>query len=216
MSHNYDITNETDYTQEDSGGEGDETETDYDANTNDFDDYEEKTLSDSTQTKNRTRRKREVESLSNEAPGKEILGRFVYKKLKGQAIFDMIPNMTINNNSKQFANHAFNKVKICNYSLGLDTNLEFYFSSSPPLSTLENLTSSVSKHPFADTETMDEEDNEDNSALRLLLSQSGVNFGEVNEDVNLGIFLTNIIFSPSLLTIDVVFLLRCQVQTSTV
>jgi hypothetical protein len=198
MSHNYDFfTNETEYTQEDSGGEGDETETDYDANQNDFDDYEEKTLSDSIQTKNRTRRKRDADMLSNEPPGKEIMGRFVYKKLKGEEIFNMIPqDMTINSNSKQFVNHAFNKVKICNYSLGLDTNLEFYFSSSPPRSTLENFTSSVSKHPFADTDRMNEKGDEDNSALTLQLSQTEDYFSEANEDVNLGIgFFKYYIFS---------------------
>ena len=189
MSNNYDFynTNSTDYTQEngeDGGGGGDETESDYE-NQNDFDDYEEKTLSD-TQAKNKTRKKRETIDLStNTPPSKDLLNRFVYKKLKGEDIYNMIPKeLTINNNSKLFSNHAFNKIKFCNYSLGLDTNLEFYFSPSAPPSNLENLTESESSKRMP----IDDNGDEDKSTTEILLDLDlNEDYFNENSDVNLDV-----------------------------
>ena len=189
ISNNYDFynANDTDYTQEngeDSGG--DETESDY-GNQNDFDDYEEKTISD-TQVNSKTRKKRDAtESLSNEPPSKDLMSRFIYKKLKGEEIYKMLPpDLTINNNSKLFLNHAFNKVKFCNYSLGLDTNLEFYFSSSSPPTSLENLTSSVSKSTPNDDNNNDDEDNSTSDILHHL-NLSEDYFNDANSDVDLDV-----------------------------
>ena len=112
--NNYDFYSNPDdeYTQE--GGDDDEEadDTDYD-NQNDFDEYEQKTVPSQNGTVTAKRLRREASISLNEPPGKDLMNRFIYKKLTGQEIYKMLPaDLTINNNSKYFLNHAFNKGRV--------------------------------------------------------------------------------------------------------
>ena len=141
-----------------------ETEPDYD------EDYQEQAASSDGKKKPLTRHKREV--ISNEMPSKDLLNRFIYKKLTGEHIYNMLPkDLTINNNSAQFLNHAFNRVKFCNYSLGLDTNLEFYFGAS---STGADNLSKVAVEEENDERNSEQIDAASSGILNLTESDSGM------------------------------------------
>ncbi len=73
----------------------------------------------------------------------------LWNGLTGNQILAMMPSMT-NMSIDDDDNHAVNKMMNCKYSLGLDQNLEFYFSSNEKLSSkrfFENFFSNNSDTP---------------------------------------------------------------------
>ena len=106
-------------------------------NDDDFADYESKTAS-----LLRQKRDTSLDPSAESFPLPYLLKTVIWKKLTGGDILKMLPNnLTISKSSKLFANHALNRVKFCNYSLNLDTNLEIYFSSSKTSPIIQELDS---------------------------------------------------------------------------
>ncbi len=60
-----------------------------------------------------------------------LMHQIVYNDLTAQTLINLLPNnLIVNIDLNPNSNHALNTIKQCNYSLGLDQNLEFYFEAS--------------------------------------------------------------------------------------